>query len=177
MTRGTFANIRVRNQLAPDTEGGWTTDFVDTEVKSIYDAAMHYQQAGIPLVVLAGSDYGMGSSRDWAAKGAFLLGVKAVITKSFERIHRSNLVMMGVLPLTFEDGQDADSLSLDGTESFDIEVDDDLQPRQSVLVRATASDGSVKEFTAIARVDTPIEVEYLRNGGILHYVLRKMASA
>jgi aconitate hydratase len=177
MTRGTFANIRVRNQLAPGTEGGWTTDFIDGEVKSIYDAAIHYQEAGIPLVVLAGKDYGMGSSRDWAAKGTFLLGVKAVLTESFERIHRSNLVMMGVLPLTFLEGQGADMLGLDGTETFDIEIDDSLQPRQSVLVRATAQDGSRKEFHAIARVDTPIEVEYLRNGGILHYVLRKMASA
>ncbi|MGH8915705.1 MAG: aconitate hydratase AcnA [Acidimicrobiia bacterium] len=177
MTRGTFANIRVRNQLAPATEGGWTTDLLDGEVKSIYDAAMHYQSEGIPLVVLAGRDYGMGSSRDWAAKGAFLLGIKAVITKSFERIHRSNLVMMGVLPLTFEGGEDAASLGLDGTEVYDIVIDDNLQPRQPVAVRATGSDGSVKEFTAIARVDTPIEVDYLRNGGILHYVLRTMASA
>jgi len=177
MTRGTFANIRVRNELAPGTEGGWTTDFLDREVKSIYDAALHYQESGIPLIVIAGSDYGMGSSRDWAAKGAFLLGVKAVITKSFERIHRSNLVMMGVLPLTFVDGQDAASLGLNGTESFDIATDDTLQPRQVVRVTARAGDGSVKEFDVVARVDTPIEVEYLRNGGILHYVLRSMASA
>ncbi|MGH8950871.1 MAG: aconitate hydratase AcnA [Acidimicrobiia bacterium] len=177
MTRGTFANIRVRNELAPGTEGGLTTDFLDDEVKSIYDAAMHYQESGIPLIVIAGSDYGMGSSRDWAAKGAFLLGVKAVITKSFERIHRSNLVMMGVLPLTFVDGQDAASLGLNGSESFDIAIDDTLQPRQVVRVTARAGDGSVKEFDVIARVDTPIEVEYLRNGGILHYVLRSMASA
>ncbi len=177
MTRGTFANIRVRNELAPGMEGGWTTDFLDGEVKSIYDAAMHYQETGVPLVVLAGKDYGMGSSRDWAAKGTFLLGVKAVLTESFERIHRSNLVMMGVLPLTFVEGEGADVLGLDGTETFDIDVDDALQPRQTVPVRATALDGSVKEFRTIARVDTPIEVEYLRNGGILHYVLRKMASA
>ncbi|MGH8872620.1 MAG: aconitate hydratase AcnA [Acidimicrobiia bacterium] len=177
MTRGTFANIRVRNQLASGTEGGWTTDFLDGEVKPIYDAAMHYQEAGIPLVVIAGSDYGMGSSRDWAAKGAFLLGVRGVLTKSFERIHRSNLVMMGVLPLTFLEGQNADSLGLDGTETYDIAVDDSLRPRQTVQVTATASDGSVKRFEAIARVDTPIEVEYLRNGGILHYVLRRMATA
>jgi aconitate hydratase len=177
MTRGTFANIRVRNQLAPGTEGGLTTDFLDSEVKSIYEAAIHYQEAEIPLIVIAGSDYGMGSSRDWAAKGAFLLGVRAVITRSFERIHRSNLVMMGVLPLTFPEGQDAGSLGLDGTETFDIAIDDTLQPRQTVQVTATADDGSVKQFETIARVDTPIEVEYLRNGGILHYVLRKMASA
>jgi aconitate hydratase len=177
MTRGTFANIRVRNELAPGTEGGWTTDFLDGEVKSVYDAAMHYQEAGVPLVVIAGSDYGMGSSRDWAAKGAFLLGVRAVITKSFERIHRSNLVMMGVLPLTFLESQDSASLGLDGSETFNIAVADTLQPRQLVQVTAIGGDGSVKQFETIARVDTPIEVEYLRNGGILHYVLRRMASA
>ena len=176
MTRGTFANIRVRNQLAAGIEGGWTTDFLDGEVKSIYDAAMHYQQAGVPLVVLAGRDYGMGSSRDWAAKGTFLLGVKAVLAESFERIHRSNLVMMGVMPLTFVEGESADGLGLDGTETFDIDIDDALEPRQRVTVRARGVDGSVKEFGVTARVDTPIEVEYLRNGGILHYVLRKMAS-
>jgi aconitate hydratase len=177
MTRGTFANVRVRNDLAPGLEGGFTTDFLDGQVKPIFDASMHYQEAGIPLVVLAGSDYGMGSSRDWAAKGTFLLGVKAVIAESFERIHRSNLVMMGVLPLTFADGQDPDTLGLDGTESYDIAVDDTLRPRQVVGVRAVAADGSVKEFPTLARVDTPIEVEYLRNGGILHFVLRRMASA
>ncbi len=177
MTRGTFANIRVRNQLAPDTEGGWTTDFTDGEVKSIYEAAMSYKEADIPLVVLAGTDYGMGSSRDWAAKGTFLLGVKAVITKSFERIHRSNLVMMGVLPLVFIEGQDADSLGLDGTEEFSIALSDHLRPRQTIAVTATHATNGVTEFETVARVDTPIEVEYLRNGGILHYVLRQMARA
>ncbi|MEE8406648.1 MAG: aconitate hydratase AcnA [Acidimicrobiia bacterium] len=176
MTRGTFANIRVHNQLAPDTEGGWTTDHLDGKVKSIYDAAMHYKEAGVPLVVLGGADYGMGSSRDWAAKGTFLLGAKAVIAKSFERIHRSNLVMMGVLPLVYRVGESADSLGIDGTETFDIDVSDDLEPRQTLRVMATREDGSVIEFEAVARVDTPIEVEYLRNGGILHYVLRRMAS-
>ncbi len=176
MTRGTFANIRVRNELAPGLEGGWTTDFLDGEVKSIYDAAMHYREVGTPLIVLAGRDYGMGSSRDWAAKGTFLLGVKAVIAESFERIHRSNLVMMGVLPLTYHKGDSAESLGLDGTETYDIVVDDTLTPRQDVTVRATSADGSVWEFQTTARVDTPIEVEYLRNGGILHYVLRRMAS-
>jgi len=176
MTRGTFANIRVRNELAPGTEGGWTTDFTDGKVKSIYEAAMSYREQGTPLIVLGGVDYGMGSSRDWAAKGTFLLGVKAVITKSFERIHRSNLVMMGVLPLNFVDGEDAASLGLDGTEAFNIEVDDELTPRQTVKVSATRPDGSSIEFDTIARVDTPIEVEYLRNGGILHYVLRRMAA-
>jgi aconitate hydratase len=176
MTRGTFANIRVHNQLAPGTEGGWTTDHLDGEVKSIYDAAMHYKEAGVPLVVLGGADYGMGSSRDWAAKGTFLLGARAVIAKSFERIHRSNLVMMGVLPLVYRDGESADSLGIDGTETFDIDVNDDLTPRQTLKVRATRKDGSVIEFETVARVDTPIEVDYLRNGGILHYVLRRMAS-
>ena len=177
MTRGTFANIRVRNELAPGTEGGWTTDFLDGEVKSIYEASMHYQSEGVPLVVIGGVDYGMGSSRDWAAKGTFLLGVKAVITKSFERIHRSNLVMMGVLPLVFAAGQDASSLGLDGTEAYDIALHDQLEPRQEIEVIATHENGTVTRFTTIARVDTPIEVEYLRNGGILHYVLRQMAGA
>jgi aconitate hydratase len=177
MTRGTFANIRVRNQLAPGTEGGWTTDLLNGEVTSIYEASMHYQEEGVPLVVLAGIDYGMGSSRDWAAKGTFLLGVKAVIAKSYERIHRSNLVMMGVLPLQFQEGEDAETLGLNGTETFEIEVDDDLTPRQAITVRATKEDGATSEFTTIARVDTPIEVEYLRNGGILHFVLRRMATA
>ena len=176
MTRGTFANIRVRNDLAPGTEGGWTTDFTDGEVKSIYEASLSYKALDIPLIVLGGIDYGMGSSRDWAAKGAFLLGVKAVLTKSFERIHRSNLVMMGVLPLNFIGEQDSASLGLDGTETYDIEVTDDLQPRQFIPIVATRSDGSKVEFNAVARVDTAIEVEYLRNGGILHYVLRRMAS-
>jgi aconitate hydratase len=176
MTRGTFANIRVRNELAPGTEGGWTTDFTDGRVKSIYEASLSYKERGIPLIVLGGEDYGMGSSRDWAAKGAFLLGVKAVITKSFERIHRSNLVMMGVLPLNFADGEDANSLGLDGTETYDIAVDDHLQPRQTIHVTATKDDGTRVEFKTVARVDTPIEIEYLRNGGILHYVLRRMAS-
>jgi aconitate hydratase A / 2-methylisocitrate dehydratase len=176
MTRGTFANIRVRNQLAPGTEGGWTTDFTDGEVKSIYEAALSYQREGTPLIVLGGTDYGMGSSRDWAAKGTFLLGVHAVITKSFERIHRSNLVMMGVLPLNFVDDEDAASLGLDGSETFDIAVSDDLTPRQVIPVTATKADGTTIRFDTVARVDTPIEVEYLRNGGILHFVLRRMAS-
>jgi len=177
MTRGTFANVRVRNQMAPGTEGGWTTDLLDGEVKWIYDASLHYQDEGVPLVVLAGKDYGMGSSRDWAAKGTFLLGVRAVIADSFERIHRSNLVMMGVLPLTFPAGENAASLGLDGTEVFSIAVDDDLAPRQDVAVTATKPDGTVVGFSATARVDTPIEIDYLRHGGILHMVLREMAAA
>ena len=176
MTRGTFANIRVRNRLAPGTEGGWTTDLLDGTVKPIFDAAVHYREENIPLVVVGGRDYGMGSSRDWAAKGTFELGVRAVIVESFERIHRSNLVMMGVLPLVFTGGDNADSLGLDGSESFDIEVNDDLEPRQRLMVTATRQDGTQVGFETIARVDTPIEVEYLRNGGILHYVLRGMAA-
>ena len=176
MTRGTFANIRVRNQLAPGTEGGLTTDFTDGAVKSIYDASLSYGEEGIPLIVIAGADYGMGSSRDWAAKGTFLLGVRAVIATSFERIHRSNLVMMGVLPLEFAEGEDADSLGLTGAEVFAIGVDDRLEPRQTVPVTATREDGSAVTFDVTARVDTPVEVDYLRNGGILHYVLRQMAS-
>ncbi|MEE2680914.1 MAG: aconitate hydratase AcnA [Planctomycetota bacterium] len=176
MTRGTFANIRIRNRLAPGTEGGYTTDFTDGKVKFIYDAAMNYLEQKIPLVVLAGIDYGMGSSRDWAAKGTNLLGVKAVIARSFERIHRSNLVFMGVLPLEFPEGQDADSLGLTGHETFDIDLPEQLEPLQEVTVRAVAEDGSAKTFQARARIDTPVEVEYYRNGGILHTVLRKMAS-
>jgi aconitate hydratase len=175
MTRGTFANIRIRNHIAPGTEGGYTTDFTDGKVKSVYEASLSYREARIPLVVIGGADYGMGSSRDWASKGTFLLGVKAVIAASFERIHRSNLVMMGVLPLTFPPGMSAESYGLDGTETYDIEVGDDLQPRGEVPVRAIRSDGSVVEFTVTARADTPIEIEYLRHGGILHMVLRSMA--
>ncbi len=183
MTRGTFANIRVRNQLAPGTEGGWTTYLGPTpvdglkpgDVTTIYDAAMAYKQIGTPLVVLAGKDYGMGSSRDWAAKGTYLLGVRAVIAESFERIHRSNLVGMGVLPLCYQDGQNALSLNLDGTEVFDIEVDDNIKPRQDVVVTATKADGTRIRFTTTCRIDTPVEVDYYRNGGILHTVLRRMA--
>ncbi len=175
MTRGTFANIRIRNQLAPGTEGGWTRDLLDGEVKSIYDAALHYQQEDVPLIVLAGIDYGMGSSRDWAAKGTFLLGVRAVIVKSFERIHRSNLVGMGVLPLQFAQGADADTLGFDGTESFDILVPDPLGPGADIPVTAVhPTTGKTTNFTTKCRIDTPVEVEYYRNGGILHTVLRRM---
>ncbi|NND04534.1 MAG: aconitate hydratase AcnA [Acidimicrobiia bacterium] len=176
MTRGTFANIRVQNELAPGTEGGFTTDFTDGEVRTVYEASLNYKKAMTPLVVLAGKDYGMGSSRDWAAKGSFLLGIKAVIAESYERIHRSNLVMMGVLPLTFPEGASADNLGLDGTESFDIAIDDTLQPRQPVSVTATKLDGTTVTFEATCRADTPIEIQYLRHGGILHMVLRRMAA-
>jgi len=175
MTRGTFANIRVKNQLAPGTEGGFTTDFTTGDVTTIYDASLNYKSAGMPLVVLAGVDYGMGSSRDWAAKGTFLLGVKAVIAASYERIHRSNLVGMGVLPLQFKDGVTHESLGLSGEETFDVQVDDNVQPRQTIKVTATKPDGSKVEFDTTCRIDTPVEVDYYRNGGILHTVLRKMA--
>ena len=174
MMRGTFANPRVRNHLAPGTEGGWTTDLLDGEVKSIYDAAMHYSSEGVPLVVLAGEDYGMGSSRDWAAKGTRLLGVRTVIAASYERIHRSNLVGMGVLPLQFAEGESAETLGLDGTETFDIPVDDELSPRQTIRVTARKPDGTEIAFDTRARVDTDVEVAYYRHGGILHYVLREM---
>ena len=175
MMRGTFANVRIRNQIAPGTEGGYTTHFPSGAVESVYDASMKYQEAGIPLVVLAGEEYGTGSSRDWAAKGTLLLGVKAVIATSFERIHRSNLVGMGVLPLTFPEGEDADSLGLDGTETFDIPARADLVPLSLITVTATRSDGTEIAFDATVRLDTPVEVEYYRNGGILPTVLRNLA--
>ena len=176
MTRGTFANVRVRNELAPGTEGGFTTDFTTGKVTSIYEAASAAKEAGTPLIVLAGKDYGMGSSRDWAAKGTFLLGVKAVIAESFERIHRSNLVGMGVLPLCFAEGESASSLGLTGHEVFDIAIPDDLAPGCSVPVRATKDDATVVEFSAVCRLDTPVEVGYWNQGGILHTVLRRIAS-
>ncbi|MCU0499872.1 MAG: aconitate hydratase AcnA [Anaerolineae bacterium] len=173
MTRGTFANIRLRNLLLPGTEGGITKYHPTGETMSIYDASMEYQKAGTPLVILAGYDYGMGSSRDWAAKGTFLLGVKAVIAASFERIHRSNLVMMGVLPLQFSHQVTWQSLGLTGDETYEIVgLDDQLKPGQRLTVRANQPNGEVKEFEAIVRVDTPVEVEYYRNGGILQTVLR-----
>jgi aconitate hydratase len=177
MTRGTFANVRLRNQVAPGTEGGYTTDFLSGDVTSIYEASRRYLAAGVPTVVLAGSDYGMGSSRDWAAKGTFLLGVKAVLATSFERIHRANLVGMGVLPLQYQAGEDAASLGLDGTETYDVEIGDDLAPRQDVTVRATRGDGRVTSFVVTSRIDTPVEVDYYRNGGILHTVLRALRRA
>ena len=175
MMRGTFANVRIRNQIAPDTEGGFTTYLPDDQVMSIYDAAMKYQDDETPLIVIAGKEYGSGSSRDWAAKGTRLLGIQAVICESFERIHRSNLVGMGVLPLNFVEGDSPDSLGLDGTETFDIEgLKDGTEKR--VKVTATRDDGKKTTFDARVRLDTPKEVEYYRHGGILHYVLRQMAS-
>ena len=175
MMRGTFANVRLRNQLAPGTEGGWTRHQPSGEEMSIYDAAMKYADEGTPLVVLAGAEYGTGSSRDWAAKGTLLLGVKAVIAASYERIHRSNLVGMGVLPLQFQDGDNAESLGLDGTETF--AVDGLAVGTREVSVTATAEDGKKTEFQARVRIDTPKEWDYYQNGGILHYVLRNLAKA
>ncbi len=176
MMRGTFANVRIRNQLAPGTEGGLTTFLPTGEVTSIFDASRRYISDGTDLIVLAGSQYGTGSSRDWAAKGTLLLGVKAVIATSFERIHRSNLVGMGVLPLTFPEGEDADSLGLDGTEHFDIPSSGDLEPLSQIEITARKLDGKTVNFLATVRLDTPVDVEYYRNGGILHTVLRKLAS-
>jgi aconitate hydratase A / 2-methylisocitrate dehydratase len=175
MMRGTFANIRLRNLLAPGTEGGWTCYQPSGEQMSIFDASIKYREAGTPLVIIAGSEYGTGSSRDWAAKGTVLLGVKAVIAKSFERIHRSNLIGMGVLPLQFLDGQDAASLGLTGKEAFDITGQADAKAK-TVTVTATAENGEVTTFQAQVRIDTPKERDYYENGGILHYVLRQLAA-
>ncbi len=174
MMRGTFGNIRLKNLLVPGTEGGWTVHFPDGERMTIYDAAMRYQKEGVPLIVLAGKEYGTGSSRDWAAKGTLLLGVRAVIAESFERIHRSNLIGMGVLPLQFMPGESWRSLGLTGTEVFDIEGIPGLEPGKVLTVRARREDGTEVTFQVTARVDTPVEVEYYRNGGILQTVLRQM---
>lgn len=176
MTRGTFANIRIRNQMAPGTEGGVTTYLPTNTVESIYDASVKYQEAGTPLVVLAGKEYGTGSSRDWAAKGTFLLGAKAVIAESFERIHRSNLVGMGVLPLQFANGESWNSLGLTGRETYDIVgINDNVKPGQTAKVIATKEDGSKQEFDVVVRLDSVVDVEYYRNGGILQTVLLELA--
>ena len=181
MIRGTFANIRIKNQLLDGVEGGFTRDFTQEGAPQayVYDAAQNYAEQGTPLVVLGGKEYGSGSSRDWAAKGTALLGVKAVITESFERIHRSNLIGMGVLPLQFPEGENADSLGLTGTETFDISgitaLNEGTTPK-TVKVTATGEDGKVTEFDAVVRIDTPGEAEYYRNGGILQYVLRQIAA-
>ncbi len=174
MMRGTFANIRIKNEMVPGIEGGMSK--YAGEVMPIYDAAMKHKADGTPLVVIAGKEYGTGSSRDWAAKGTNLLGVRAVIVESFERIHRSNLVGMGVLPLQFKDGDTRASLGLTGDDSFTITGVADLKPRQDVTVNVTRQDGSTFAFTALCRIDTANEVEYFMNGGILHYVLRKLAA-
>ena len=177
MTRGTFANIRIRNQLAPGTEGGVTRHLPDGETLSIYDASVKYKAEGVPLVVLAGAEYGSGSSRDWAAKGTQLLGVRAVIAVSYERIHRSNLIGMGVLPLEFQKGETWQSLGLTGEETFDIlGLDDNVTPRGKLTVRAMAPDGKAREFQATVRIDSPVERDYYRHGGILPTVLRKLAA-
>jgi aconitate hydratase len=177
MMRGTFANIRIRNRMLDNVEGGFTRYAPTGEVMPIYDAAMAYKHDETPLVVLAGKEYGTGSSRDWAAKGTILLGVRAVIAESFERIHRSNLVGMGVLPLQFREGENAESLGLTGSESFTITGVAGIQPRQDVEVRVVREGGSAVSFTARCRIDTYNELEYFRSGGILHYVLRKLAAA
>ncbi|WP_108669281.1 aconitate hydratase AcnA [Peribacillus acanthi] len=172
MMRGTFANIRIRNQVAPGTEGGLTTYWPTGDVMSIYDACMKYKQDGTGLVVLAGKDYGMGSSRDWAAKGTNLLGIKTVIAESFERIHRSNLVLMGVLPLQFKQGENADVLGLTGKETIEVAVDETVKPRDILTVTATAEDGTKKQFEVLVRFDSEVEIDYYRHGGILPMVLR-----
>jgi aconitate hydratase len=180
MLRGTFANVRIKNLMLPPKgdgtriEGGVTLYYGNGEPEQmpIYDAAMHYQQRGIPTVVFGGEEYGTGSSRDWAAKGTQLLGVKAVIAKSFERIHRSNLVGMGVLPLQFQPGQDAETLRIRGDEIFDIAVPANIVPQQSLAVVMTRADGTRQEFPALCRIDTAVEVDYYRHGGILPFVLR-----
>jgi aconitate hydratase len=177
MMRGTFANVRLRNQMAPGTEGGFTTYQPGGEGMTIYDASVKYQTAGVPLLVIAGKEYGSGSSRDWAAKGTYLLGVKAVIAESFERIHRSNLVNMGVLPLEFKAGESAASLGLSGLESYDLVGSaDGLNTRGDVRVEVTAPDGTTTSFLATARIDTPEELVAFRHGGILPYVVRQLVS-
>jgi aconitate hydratase len=181
MARGTFANIRLKNVMVAPKEGNWTKHFnverltLNVEEMSIFDAAMKYKEAGIPTIVLAGKEYGTGSSRDWAAKGPMLQGVKAVISESFERIHRSNLVGMGVLPLRFTAGQNAESLGLNGSETFSIEgLNDQIKPQSEVTVKAKKPDGTVVEFKATVLLNTDVEVNYYRNGGILHTVLRNL---
>jgi len=175
MIRGTFANIRLKNLMLPGTEGGWTVYVPTGEKMSIYDAAMKYKSVGTPLIVIAGKEYGSGSSRDWAAKGTMLLGIGAVIAESYERIHRSNLVGMGVLPLQLKSGESWESLGLTGFEEYEIEgITEDLQPRKEITVRARRKDGSESAFKVICRLDSRIEIEYYRNGGILQTVLRQM---
>jgi aconitate hydratase len=175
MVRGTFANIRLKNALVPGSEGNITEHLPSGERLSIYEASERYQAAGTPLIILAGKEYGTGSSRDWAAKGTLLLGVRAVIAESFERIHRANLVGMGVLPLVFKAGENAEALGLTGRESFTIEgIDDNISARQELTVRARRDDGSEVVFGAIARLDTPVDVLYYKNGGILQTVLRNL---
>jgi aconitate hydratase len=175
MMRGTLANVRLRNQLVPGIEGGMTKHLPDGKQMTIYDAAMRYQEEGTPLIIIAGAEYGTGSSRDWAAKGTRLLGVRAVIAKSFERIHRSNLLGMGVLPLQFEPEQDRETIGLSGEELYEIDgIAEGLTPGKRLTVHATATDGARKTFTVVCRIDTPVEVDYYAHGGILPYVLRQL---
>jgi aconitate hydratase len=176
MMRGTFANIRIRNLMLDNVEGGETMHLPDKEQMSVFDAAMKYQKENVPLIVFAGKEYGTGSSRDWAAKGPALLGMKAAVAQSYERIHRSNLVGMGILPLQFKEGESAQSLGLTGTEIFEINgLNGGLKPRMNVEIKATKEDGSTKSFTVMLRIDTPAEIEYCRYGGILSYVLSQLA--
>ena len=173
--RGTFANIRLRNEVAPGTEGGWTRHWPDGDQTTIYEASRRYLSEGVPLIVIAGKEYGTGSSRDWAAKGAALLGVRAAIAESFERIHRSNLIGMGVLPLQFQPGESRTSLSLTGDETYRIEgLAGGVTPRMTVAVTATRPDGSEVRFDALVRIDSPLEAEQYQHGGILPLILRKM---
>jgi aconitate hydratase len=177
MMRGTFANIRIKNQMVPGVEGGVTIHYPDKEQMPIYDAAMRYKQEKVPLVVFAGKEYGTGSSRDWAAKGTVLLGVRAVIAQSFERIHRSNLVGMGVLPLVFEEGTSWQTLGLTGAEQVTIRgIEGELRPRQTLTAEIEMADGSKKQVPLICRIDTLDELEYFKNGGILQYVLRQLVA-
>ena len=177
MMRGTFANIRIRNEMVPGVEGGYTKHYPSGERMPIYDAAMRYKREGVPLVVFGGKEYGTGSSRDWAAKGTLLLGVKAVIAESFERIHRSNLVGMGVLPLLFHEGTDRKTLGLTGAEVIDILGLKDLKPRMELAMVIHRPDGGTDTVPVLCRVDTLDEIDYYKHGGILHYVLREMAKA
>ena len=175
--RGTFGNVRIRNLMLEDREGGYTLKLPEGEVTPIYEASMAYQAEGTPLLILAGKEYGTGSSRDWAAKGTALLGVRAVLAESYERIHRSNLVGMGVLPLQFREGDTPASLGLTGHELFDVVgIEDRLEPGGTLLLRITRTDGTFQEIPVGIRLDSQVEVEYYNNGGILHTVLRKMAS-
>ena len=175
MMRGTFANIRIRNELVTGVEGGYTRHLPSGEQMTMYEAAMRYIEEGVPSIIIAGKEYGSGSSRDWAAKGPFLQGVKAAIAESYERIHRSNLIGMGILPLQFSPGEDRHSLGLTGEETYDIEgLDDDLQSGQVLEVVAKSAAGE-RRFAVLCRIDTPVEINYYRNGGILHAVLRRMA--
>ncbi len=178
MLRGTFANVRIKNQMAAPTEGGFTRFQPDGQEMTIYDAAMAYNAEGTPLVIFAGKEYGTGSSRDWAAKGTSLMGVKAVVTESYERIHRSNLVGMGVLPLQFREGESAKSHGLDGTETFDLLGFDgaNVRPLQTVIMKVTNNAGESRDILLTLRIDTPIEIEYYKNGGILPYVLRQLVA-